>query len=67
LVEGAMHLLIEAPVSAVIRVDTSTDLNTWTELTRVTNSMPVFEVEDLGARDFSRRFYRSQSIAPQGQ
>jgi uncharacterized repeat protein (TIGR03803 family) len=56
--DGNVHLLLSGP-AANYRIETSTNLTTWTMHTNVTIQNGAVWVDDLKATNFNRRFYRA--------
>ena len=62
--EHKLQLLIEAPVGSVLRVETSSDLVTWIDLTTIMNAKAVEQIRDQVTPDLTRRFYRVKCDSP---
>ena len=62
--EHTLQLSIEAPVGAVLRVETSSDLVTWIGLTTIMSAKVVEQIRDVVTPDLTRRFYRVKCDSP---
>lgn len=56
--DGLFHFLITSAPGAVLRVDATTNLTTWTTIATVTNVTGTLDFADPNSPSFKQRFYR---------